>query len=99
MVAVACSHALQLRCTAELNCCSTHTIRPGQFAWNRPVHRSLKKPAGSNDFYWFNYINGLLSEPDRFRLRFGLLAVRPLDRSGLNNYNTNMALDVRAAMD
>jgi hypothetical protein len=99
MVAVACSHALQLRCTAELNCRSTHTIRPGRFAWNRPVHRFLKKPACSTDFYRFNYINGLLSEPDRFRLRFGLLAVRPLVRFGLNNYNTNMTLNVRAAMD
>ena len=35
-----------------------------------------KKPAGLTGFYRFNYLNGLLSEPDRFRLWFGLLAVQ-----------------------
>jgi hypothetical protein len=34
-------------------------------------------------------MNGLLSEPDRWRLWFGLLAVEPPVQSDPNNYDTN----------
>jgi hypothetical protein len=60
-------------------------IRPERLTRNRPVHRFLKKPAGSTGFYRFDCTSGLLSEPDRFMLWFGLLAVEPPVRFGPNN--------------
>jgi hypothetical protein len=68
---------------AQQNC--VHGIRLGRFIWNRPVHRFHKKTGRSIDFYWFNCTSGLLSESDRFRLWFGLLAAELLVRSGPNN--------------
>ena len=59
--------------------------RPGRSRQNRPVHRFLKKPAGSTGFQRSDCMNGLLSEPSRYSLWFDLLPVRPPVRSGPNN--------------
>jgi hypothetical protein len=40
-----------------------------------------KKPASSTGFYRSDYMDGLLSEPDRYTLWFDLLSVKPPVRS------------------
>jgi hypothetical protein len=84
-------HASVVEAPTTFHCtdcrCARVVYKPERFGRNRPVHRFRKKPAGLTGFFRFNCTDGLLSEPDRCRLWFGLLPVEPPIRSGLNNYD------------